>query len=152
MRELTNVKTTIRIFTNPRNTIRPFCVDPNRADYAYRPATSKPLFVSASETLGKLQVDSRRIEKTPQHIRPPQNQTWCQQRTCQPGNSPHTGRKIQTPYQNLHGRFQKGRKSRLLSDLEPPKNYKKRTATKHNLQRRKVSNNSSHPIHNKRTP
>jgi hypothetical protein len=33
---------------------------------------------------------------------------------------PHTGTKIQTPLQNLHGRFQERRKGRLCSDLEPP--------------------------------
>jgi hypothetical protein len=72
MSELNNVKTTTRIITNPRHPIRPFRVDPKRTDeYAYRPATPKPLFVRASETLGKLQIDPRRIEKTPQHIRPP---------------------------------------------------------------------------------
>jgi hypothetical protein len=50
---------------------RPFCVDPNRTDeYAYRPATPKPLFARASETLGKLQIDPRRIEKTSKPIRP----------------------------------------------------------------------------------
>jgi hypothetical protein len=68
-----------------------------------------------------------------------QNRTWCQQQTFPPGNSPHTAIKIQTPYQNLHGRFQEGRKSRLLSDMEPPKNNIKTTATKH------------HPLYNKRT-
>jgi hypothetical protein len=37
----------------------------NRTDeYAYRPATPKPLFVRASETLRKLKIDPRRIEKT----------------------------------------------------------------------------------------
>jgi hypothetical protein len=59
------------------------------------------------------------------------------------GNCPHTGRKIQKPYQNLHGRFQKGRKSQLLSQLEPAKNSKKSTAAKQNLQHQTVSNNNS---------
>jgi hypothetical protein len=40
MRELNNVKTTIRIITNPRHPIRPFCVEPKRTDeYVYRPTT-----------------------------------------------------------------------------------------------------------------
>jgi hypothetical protein len=130
MRELNNLKTTIRMITNPRHPIRPFCVDPNRTnEYAYRPATPKLLFVRASETLRKLQIDPRRNEKTPPHIRPPwivttkairlrivQSRTWYQQRTF-----PFTNKSLQTSYQNLHERFQKGRKSRLLSDLEPPK-------------------------------
>jgi hypothetical protein len=60
------------IITNPRHPIRPLCVDPETTDeYAYRPATPKPLFVKASETLGNLQIDPRRIEKTPQRIRQP---------------------------------------------------------------------------------
>jgi hypothetical protein len=72
MRESNNVKTTIRIITNPRQPIRPFFVNPNRTDEsAYRPETPKPVFVRASETLGKLQMDPKRIEKTPPHIRPP---------------------------------------------------------------------------------
>jgi hypothetical protein len=68
MRELNNVKTTTRISTNPRHPIRPFCVEPKKTDeYAYRPTTPKPLFVRASESFGNLQIDPRRIEKTPQH-------------------------------------------------------------------------------------
>jgi hypothetical protein len=34
-------------------------------------STPKQLFVRASESFGNLQIDPRRIEKTPQYIRPP---------------------------------------------------------------------------------
>jgi hypothetical protein len=72
LRELYNVKTTVRIITNPKHPIRRFCVDLNRTDgYAYRTRTPKPLFVRASESFGNLKMDPRRIEQTPQYIRSP---------------------------------------------------------------------------------
>jgi hypothetical protein len=70
--------------------------------YAYRPAISKPLLVKVSETLGELQIDPKKIEKIIR-LQIVQNWRWCYQRTLPPGNIQHTGRKIQTPYQNLHG-------------------------------------------------
>jgi hypothetical protein len=68
------VKTTIIIKTNLKHPMRPLSIDPNIADeYAYRVTTPKPLHVRAAETFGKLQIDPRRIEKTPSppHHRPP---------------------------------------------------------------------------------
>jgi hypothetical protein len=148
MREFHNVKTTIQIITNPRHPIRPFCVDTKRTDeYTYRPAT--PICKDVGN-LGKLQIDPRRIEKTPQHIRPPWMNTTNEQpaTTVSARKQPaHTGRRIKTPNQNLHGWCQEGRKSRLLSDLEPPKNNKKITTSKHNLQCRTISNHNRTAIH-----
>jgi hypothetical protein len=40
-------------------------------EYVHRPATPKPLYVRASEKFGKLDIDPRKIEKTPHHHRPP---------------------------------------------------------------------------------
>jgi hypothetical protein len=71
MRDLNNVKTTMGIITNPRHSIRPFCVELKKTDeYAYKPTTPKPLFVGASDSFRNLQIDPRRIKKTPQYIRP----------------------------------------------------------------------------------
>jgi hypothetical protein len=71
IRELNNVKTTIRMITNPIHPMRPLSIDPNITDeYAYRVTTPKPLHVRAAETFGKLQIDPRRIEQTPPHHRP----------------------------------------------------------------------------------
>jgi hypothetical protein len=40
-------------------------------EYALRSAAPKPLFVRAMEYLGKLQIDTRKIERLPQYFRPP---------------------------------------------------------------------------------
>jgi hypothetical protein len=45
MRELNNVKMTIRMITNPTHPIRPFCVDLKITDeYVHRPATPTPSY------------------------------------------------------------------------------------------------------------
>jgi hypothetical protein len=92
IRELNNVKTTIRIIANPKHPMRPLSIDPNITDeYAYRVTTQKPLHVRAAEIFGKLQIDPRRIEQTPPHhrFRTMQHRTWCQWRTVPPGNGSH---------------------------------------------------------------
>jgi hypothetical protein len=72
MRELNNVKTTIRMITNPTQPIRPFCVNLKITnEYVHKTATPKPLYLRASETFRKLDIDPRKIEKTPHHHRPP---------------------------------------------------------------------------------
>jgi hypothetical protein len=72
LRELNNVKTTIRMITNPPHPIRPFCVGLKIIDaYVYRPATPKPLYVRASKTVVKIDIDPRKIKKTPHYHRPP---------------------------------------------------------------------------------
>jgi hypothetical protein len=68
-----------------------------------------------------------------------------------PGASNETARILEERYKHrLHVRFQKRKNSRLCSDLEPLKNNKKSTTTKHNLQRRTTSNHNSHPLHNEK--
>jgi hypothetical protein len=63
------VKTTIRMMTNPTTPVLPFCVDLKITDeYVHRPPTPKLLYVRASETFGKLDIDPRKIEKTPNHL------------------------------------------------------------------------------------
>jgi hypothetical protein len=55
--------TAIRFISNPNHPIRPYCLNPTKLDeYALRQATPKPLFVRAMEHLGKLQIDTRKIE------------------------------------------------------------------------------------------
>jgi hypothetical protein len=50
--------------------IRPYCLNPIKLDeYALRPATPKPLFVRAMEYFGKLQIDTRKIERLTQYFR-----------------------------------------------------------------------------------
>jgi hypothetical protein len=53
-----------------------FCSNTTKLDeYALRPAAPKPLFVRTMEYLGKLQIDTRKIECLPQYIRSPDLQT-----------------------------------------------------------------------------
>jgi hypothetical protein len=60
------------MITNPIYLIRPFHVDLKIIDeYVPRPATPKPLYVRASETFRKLDIDPTKIEKTPHYLRPP---------------------------------------------------------------------------------
>jgi hypothetical protein len=74
MRNLIIKITAIR-FINPNHPIRPYCLNPIKLDeYALRPAVPKPLFVRAFEFFGKLQIDTRKIERSPQYCRPPW--TW----------------------------------------------------------------------------
>jgi hypothetical protein len=57
--------TAIRFISNPNHPIRPYCLNPTK------PAAPKFLFVQAIEYLGKLQIDTRKIERLPQSFRPP---------------------------------------------------------------------------------
>jgi hypothetical protein len=69
MRALNNVETTIQMIINPTHPIRPFCVDLKITDeYVLRPPLPKLPYVRASETFGKLDIDPRKIEKTPHHL------------------------------------------------------------------------------------
>jgi hypothetical protein len=72
MRNLNTTITTIRFISNPNNPIRPYFLNPTKLDeYALRTAASKPLCVRAMEHLGKLQIDTRKIERSPQYCRLP---------------------------------------------------------------------------------
>jgi hypothetical protein len=53
------------MITNPPHHIRPFCVDLKITDaYVYRPVTPKLLYVRASKTAVKIDIDPRKNEKT----------------------------------------------------------------------------------------
>jgi hypothetical protein len=72
MRNLNVTITTIRFISNPNHPKRPYCLNPTKLDeYALQPAAPKPLFVRAMEHLGKLQIDTRNIERSTQYFRPP---------------------------------------------------------------------------------
>jgi hypothetical protein len=71
MRNLNTTITVIRFISNPNHPIRLFCLNPIELDEcALQPAASKPLFVRAMEYFGKLQIDTRKIERLPQYFRP----------------------------------------------------------------------------------
>jgi hypothetical protein len=40
-------------------------------DYAMKPGSSKPFFIRAGELLGQMDIDGRKVKKTPDYIRPP---------------------------------------------------------------------------------
>jgi hypothetical protein len=40
-------------------------------DYAMKPGSPKPFFIRAAEFLGQINIDGRKLEKTPDLIRPP---------------------------------------------------------------------------------
>jgi hypothetical protein len=72
MRNLNITITAIRFISNPNHPIPPYCLNPTKLDeYALRPAAPKSLFVRAMEHLGKLQIDTRKIERSPQYFRAP---------------------------------------------------------------------------------
>jgi hypothetical protein len=73
MRNLNTTITAIRFTSNPNHPIRPNCLNPTKLDeYALRPAALKPLFGREMEYFGKLQIDTRKIERSPQYyFRPP---------------------------------------------------------------------------------
>jgi hypothetical protein len=72
MRNLNTTITAIRFISNPNHPIRPCCLNPTKLDeYALRPAAPKPLFVRVMEYFGKLQIDTRKIERLLQYFRPP---------------------------------------------------------------------------------
>jgi hypothetical protein len=158
IRELNNVN--IRIITNPRHSIRPFCVEPKKTDeYVYRPTTHTPLFVRASESFRNLHIDPRKIEKTPQHIRPPWINITNQQydfEVCNIGRgaSNETARILEERYKHHTKIYTDGSKKEERVGYAVIWNHQKITrsaATKHNLQRRTISNHNSHSLHNERT-
>jgi hypothetical protein len=70
MKNLYTTITASRFISN--HPIRPFRLNQTKLDeYALRPAAPKLLFVRAMEYLGKLQIDTRKIERLPQYFRPP---------------------------------------------------------------------------------
>jgi hypothetical protein len=72
MRNLNTTITAIRFISNLYHPKRPYRLNPTKLDeYALQPAASKPLFVRAMEYFEKLQIDTRKIERSPQYFRPP---------------------------------------------------------------------------------
>jgi hypothetical protein len=72
IRNLNTTITAIRFISNLNYRIRPFCLNPTKlVEYALQPAVPKPFFVRAMEHLGKLQIDTRKIERSPQYFIPP---------------------------------------------------------------------------------
>jgi hypothetical protein len=70
--DMRNLNTTIRIINYPNHPIRPYCLNSTKLDeYALRPAAPKPLILRAMEYFGKLQIYTRKIERSPQYFRPP---------------------------------------------------------------------------------
>jgi hypothetical protein len=62
--------TAITFIRNPNHPIRSYCLNPTKLDENVLRLVA-PLFVRAMEHLGKLQIDTRKIERSPQYIRPP---------------------------------------------------------------------------------
>jgi hypothetical protein len=91
-------------------------------EYATKPRTIKPI-IRANEFLGKLQIDLRRIETTPYYLRTDTNKSINPYAQSQRDriNNKDTERKIQRTHKNLHGRFQKRRKSWVRGDNTRPK-------------------------------
>jgi hypothetical protein len=72
MRNLNTTITAIRFISNPNHPIRPCCLNPTKLDEnALRSAAPKPLHIRAMEYFEKLQIDTRKIERSPQYFRPP---------------------------------------------------------------------------------
>jgi hypothetical protein len=62
MRNLNTTITAIRFISNPNHPIRPYFLSSTKLDdYALRSAAPKTLFVRAMEQLGKLQIDTRKM-------------------------------------------------------------------------------------------
>jgi hypothetical protein len=151
MRNLNTTITAIRFISKPNHSIRPYCLNPNELDeYAQRPAAPKPFFVRAMEHLGKLQIDTRKIERSPpQYFRPPwtnidHNRFDYELSAKQRGASneryqAENFRKIRTLQQNIHRRIEKSRKGWMRSSPERQHNKKKTISTKLDLQRRAIS-------------
>jgi hypothetical protein len=60
MRNLYTTITAIRIINNPNHPIRPYCLNPTKLEE----------YVLAMEYFGKLEIETRKIERSPQYFRP----------------------------------------------------------------------------------
>jgi hypothetical protein len=70
MRAENTMKTGIRIWTNENHLTRSQMINRNiYDDYAMKPGSPKP-FIEAAE-LGRMDIDGRKVEKTPDYIRQP---------------------------------------------------------------------------------
>jgi hypothetical protein len=71
MRDENTMKTRIRILTNENHPTRSQMINRNiYDDYGRKPGSPKPFFIRAA-VLGQMDIDGRKVEKTPDYIRPP---------------------------------------------------------------------------------
>jgi hypothetical protein len=72
MRDENTMKTGIRILTNENHPTRSQMIYRNiYDDYAIKPGSPKPFFIRAAELLGRMNIDGRKVEKTPDYVRTP---------------------------------------------------------------------------------
>jgi hypothetical protein len=72
MRDENTMKTGIRILKNENQPTRSQMINWNiYDDYAIKPGSPKPFFIRAAELLGQMDIDGRKVEKTPDYVRPP---------------------------------------------------------------------------------
>jgi ribonuclease HI len=72
MKDENTIKTRIRILTNENHPTRSQMLNRNIYDhYAMKPGSPKPFFIRAAELLGQMDIDRRKVEKTPDYIRTP---------------------------------------------------------------------------------
>jgi hypothetical protein len=63
---------TLADISNPNHPIRSYCLNPTKLDeYALRSAAPKPFFVRAMEYFRILQIDTRKIKRSPQYFKLP---------------------------------------------------------------------------------
>jgi hypothetical protein len=72
MRDENTMKTGIRILTNENHPTRSQMIYQNiYDDYAIKTGSPKPFFIRAAELLGRMNIDGRKVVKTPDYIRTP---------------------------------------------------------------------------------
>jgi hypothetical protein len=84
MSDENTMKTGIRILTNGNHPTRSQTINRNiYEDYAMKPGSPRPLFIRAAELLGQMDIDGRKVKKTPDYVRPPwytddgKSIDWC---------------------------------------------------------------------------
>jgi uncharacterized protein YmfQ (DUF2313 family) len=66
------MKTRIRILTNENHPTRSQMINQKiYDDYAMKPGSTKPFFIRLAELLGQMDIDGRKVKKTPAYIRTP---------------------------------------------------------------------------------
>jgi DNA-binding response OmpR family regulator len=72
MRDENRMRTVIRIMTNKNHPTTSQMINQNiYNDYVMIPGSPKPFFIRAAEHLRQIDIDGRKVEKTPDYTRPP---------------------------------------------------------------------------------
>jgi hypothetical protein len=76
MSDKNTMKTGMRILKNENHSTRSKMINRNiYDDYAMKPRSPKSFFIRAAEFLGQMDIDGRKMEKTPGYIKRPRTPT-----------------------------------------------------------------------------